>query len=377
MVEEVRTEEVIDPFNIDLSLLEGLSQSLDSLYETEEVENKEENTQEDTVAEETEETNEVLNTEDDDKGVPSSHDTKEPSPFIPYAKLLVEEGITPNFKLEEFDGTPQGLLKAVQDEIQYGIENYKETSLHPRIKWLQDNLDEGVAFEELLKVDSQRISLNNIKPEEIESNAEIQKEIVRQYYKETTKFNDATINKQVERLEATGDLGDESKGFYEELKQINSVKEQQMVQQAQLQKQAEAKAQQDALDTFKKTLDSKKEIVTGITLTPIMKDAIYKTLTTPVDTDPQTGMPLNEIAKARQADPMNFEINLAYVFKATKGFTDWSVFSGAGKKVAIKEFEDSVRKLDFTQTKQNLNKPDINKDLIEQMEIISRQARNY
>lgn len=372
---EENKEEMLDPFNIDLSLIEGLSQSLDERYETEIVE--EEIKQEDTVAEETEEIKEELETDEDDKGVPSSHDTNEPSPFIPYAKLLVEEGITPNFKLEEFDGTPQGLLKAVQDEIQYGIDNYKETNLHPRIKWLQDNLDEGVAFEELLKVDSQRISLSNIKPEEIETNADIQKEIVRQYYKETTKFNDATINKQVERLEATGDLGEESKVFFEELKQINSVKEQQMVQQAQAQRQAEAKAQQEALDTFKKTLDSKKEIVTGITLTPIMKDAIYKTLTTPVDIDPQTGLPLNEIAKARQADPMNFEINLAYVFKATKGFTDWSVFSGAGKKVAIKEFEDSVKKLDFTQTKQNLSKPDINKDLIEQMEIISRQARNY
>lgn len=372
---EENKEEMLDPFNIDLSLIEGLSQSLDERYETEIVE--EEIKQEDTVAEETEEIKEELETDEDDKGVPSSHDTNEPSPFIPYAKLLVEEGITPNFKLEEFDGTPQGLLKAVQDEIQYGIDNYKEMNLHPRVKWLQDNLDEGVAFEELLKVDSQRISLSNIKPEEIETNADIQKEIVRQYYKETTKFNDATINKQVERLEATGDLGEESKVFFEELKQINSVKEQQMVQQAQAQRQAEAKAQQEALDTFKKTLDSKKEIVTGITLTPIMKDAIYKTLTTPVDTDPQTGLPLNEIAKARQADPMNFEINLAYVFKATKGFTDWSVFSGAGKKVAIKEFEDSVKKLDFTQTKQNLSKPDINKDLIEQMEIISRQARNY
>lgn len=377
MVEEVKEEQQnMNPFDIDLSLLEVLSESLDSRYESEEAE-QEEIVQEDIVAEETEEKQEVSETEEDDKGVPSSHETKDASPFIPYAKLLVEEGITPNFKLEEFDGTPQGLLKAFDDELEYRWNTLKEEKLHPRVKWLQDNLDEGVAFEELLKIDSQRISLNNVKPEEIETNPDIQKEVVRQYYKETTKFNDVTINKAIERLEATGDLGEESKTFFEELKQINSVKEQQMVQQAQMQRQAEAKAQQEALDTFKKTLDSKKEIVTGITLTPVMKDAIYKTLTTPVDTDPQTGMPLNEIAKARQADPMNFEINLAYVFKATKGFTDWSVFSGAGKKVAIKEFEDSVRKLDFTQTKQNLSKPDINRDLIEQMEIISRQARNY
>jgi hypothetical protein len=376
MEEEVKGSEVVDPFNIDLSLLEGLSESLSNSFAQEEIK-EEEIKQEDTVAEETKEQHEVLTTEDDDKGVPSSHDTNEPSPFIPYAKLLVEEGITPNFKLEEFDGTPQGLLKAFDDELEYRWSTLKEEKMHPRVKWLQDNLEEGVAFEELLKVDSQRISLNNIQPDEIDANADIQKEIVRQYYKETTRFNDATINKQVERLEATGDLGDESKVFFEELKQINSVKDQQLVQQAQIQRQAKVKAQQEALDTFKKTLDSKKEIVTGITLTPIMKDAVYKIFTTPVDTDPQTGMPLNEIAVARAKDPINFEINLGYVWKASKGFTDWSIFSGTGKKAAIREFEDSVKKLDFTQTKQTITKPDVDRDLIEQMELISKMARNY
>ena len=200
---------------------------------------------------------------------------------------------------------------------------------------------------------------------------------MKQYYKETTKFNDITINKAIERLEATGELGDESKVFFDELKQINSVKEQQLVEQAKYERAEQAKQQQAVLDNFKKTLDAKKEVVTGITLTPIMKDAIYKTLTTPVEIDQQTGQPLNDIAKARMTDPVNFEINLAYIFKATKGFTDWSVFSGAGKKVAIREFEDSVRKMDFTQTTQKTNKPDVNKDLLEQMEMFGRQYRNY
>lgn len=372
-----KEEEVIDPFNVDLSMLASLSETLEGLNQ-ETTQEEEIVKEENTVAAGTEETKEVLNTEEvDDKGVPSSHDTNEPSPFIPYAKLLVEEGITPNFKLEEFDGTPASLIKAYSDELEYRWERHKEERLDPRVKWLQDNLEEGVPLQKLLEVDSQRVTLNNIKPEDVESNAEVQKEIVKQYYKETTKFNDATINKQIDRLEATGDLIEESKVFFEELKRINQSKEQKLVEETRLQRAAEAKAQQDALDNFKKTLDAKKEIVTGITLTPIMKDAIYKALTTPVEIDQQTGMPVNEIAKARMANPIDFEINLAYIFKATKGFTDWSVFSGTGKKAAIREFEDSVKKLDFTQTKQTMTKPDVDRDLIEQMELISRQARNY
>ena len=372
--ERKENEQMVDPFNIDLSLLASFSEGFEGT-QVEVTEPAEEDTQKEiTTAEEDKEI--VDDSQKEIKEVPSSQDIKESSPFIPYAKLLVEEGITPNFNIEEFDGTPEGLLKAVQGEIQYGINKYKEENLHPRVKWLQDNLEEGVALEDLLKVDSQRMTLAQITPENLD-NVDVQKNIVKQYYKETTRFNDATIDKAIERLEATGDLGEESKVFFEELKQINATKEQQLQLQAKQEREMAAKQQEEALNTFKTTLNDKKEVVSGIPLSQGMRDAIYKTLTTLVDVDKFTGMPLNEIAVARAKDPINFEINLAYLFKATKGFTDWSVFGTAGKKAAIKEFEDSVRKIDFSQTKQTTTKPDINKDLIEQMELIARQSRSY
>lgn len=372
--ERKENEQMVDPFNIDLSLLASFSEGFEDTEVAVQESTEEEKEKGITTAEETKEITD--GSQEETKEVPSSQDIKESSPFIPYAKLLVEEGITPNFNIEEFDGTPEGLLKAVQGEIQYGINKYKEENLHPRVKWLQDNLEEGVALEDLLKVDSQRTTLSQITQEQLD-NADVQKNIVKQYYKETTRFNDATIDKAIERLEATGDLGEESKVFFEELKQINAAKEQQLQLQAKQEREMAAKQQQEALNTFKTTLDGKKEVVSGIPLSQGMRDAIYKTLTTPVDVDKATGMPLNEIAVARAKDPINFEINLAYLFKATKGFTDWSVFGTAGKKAAIKEFEDSVRKIDFSQTKQTTTKPDINKDLIEQMELIARQSRSY
>lgn len=372
--ERKENEQMVDPFNIDLSLLASFSEGFEGTEVAVQESTEEEKEKEITTAEETKEITD--GSQEETKEVPSSQDIKESSPFIPYAKLLVEEGITPNFNIEEFDGTPEGLLKAVQGEIQYGINKYKEENLHPRVKWLQDNLEEGVALEDLLKVDSQRMTLAQITSETLD-NVDVQKNVARMFLKETTRFNESSIEKTIERLEATGDLGEESKVFFEELKQINAAKEQQLQLQAKQEREMAAKQQQEALNTFKTTLDGKKEVVSGIPLSQGMRDAIYKTLTTPVDVDKATGMPLNEIAVARAKDPINFEINLAYLFKATKGFTDWSVFGTAGKKAAIKEFEDSVRKIDFSQTKQTTTKPDINKDLIEQMELIARQSRSY
>ena len=122
--ERKENEQMVDPFNIDLSLLASFSEGFEGTEVAVQESTEEEKEKEITTAEETKEITD--GSQEETKEVPSSQDIKESSPFIPYAKLLVEEGITPNFNIEEFDGTPEGLLKAVQGEIQYGINKYKE-----------------------------------------------------------------------------------------------------------------------------------------------------------------------------------------------------------------------------------------------------------
>jgi len=317
---------------------------------------------------------EEQNEEDEDnRKSPSSQDTKESSPFTPFAKLLVEEGATPNLNLEEFDGTPQGLIKAIQSEIDYNVNMYKD-NLDPRVKWLQDNVDEGVALEDLLSIDKQRVTLNSIDEETLVGNEDLQKQIVREYLKETTSFNDATINKQIERLEATADLAEEAKSYFGELKQLNTVKEQQAVQQAQAQQQEFKKQQEKILSDFKDTLEKTEEIIPGIKLNRMIKDQIFKTLTTPVAQDPNTGAPLNAIAKARAEDPINFEKNLAYVWLATKGFKDFSTLGSSGKRTAMKDFEDALTKGDsnFSTSKQTFSDSNSIKELKESIEMFNR-----
>lgn len=372
MAEEVKgTQEEMsyDPFaDIDLSMFESVDVTNAQVSEDTELEDRIKSPVEDTNAgDNTEEQ------EEDTQESPSSQETKDSSPFTPFAKLLVEEGATPNLNLEQFDGTPQGLIKAIQDEIEYNVSMYKE-SLDPRVKWLQDNVDEGVALEDLLAIDKQRVTLNSINEETLATDENLQKQIVREYLKETTKFNDALINKQIERLEATGDLTDEAKGYFNELKQLNVVKEQQAVQQAKLQHQEFQKQQEKVLSDFKETLEKTEEIIPGIKLNRIIKDQIFKTLTTPVAQDPNTGAPINAIAKSRAEDPINFEKNLAYVWLATKGFKDFSILGSAGKKSAMADFENALKKSDgtFNTSKQNIRESDSIKELKASMELFNK-----
>lgn len=371
MAEELENNQFVDdnPFNIDLSELQDVGNLLftgdDDVEETEIEDTTNEGSEDSEDTDDNEETSETK-----DKGDPSSKDTIKSSPFTPYAKLVTEEGILPNFKIDEWDGTPQGLIKAMQDEINYGINSQIER-LDPRVRWLAENVREGVAFEDLLSVDKQRLTLNTITEENLQDET-VQKDIARQYYKETTSFSDARINKEIERLEATGDLGEETKGFFDELKQLNAQKEVQLKEQAKQQRVVQEQAQAKVLDDFKKNVSAIDEIIPGVKVNTIMKDKIYKGLTTPVDVDPQTGMPMNKIAKARMADPVKFETTLMYLFEATDGFKDFSVFQSAGKKNAIKEFEDSVSNMDFSTSKQKIRKPDVDQSLVDQMAYFSQ-----
>ena len=297
---------------------------------------------------------------------PSSDDINKPSPFTPYAKLVKEEGVLPNFDIDTWDGKPEGLIQGMQSEINNGIKAYKE-SFDPRVKWLADNIDNGVAFEDLLNVDKQRLTLATITDEGITSDEALQKDIVKQYYKETTKFPDATIDKAIERLEATGDLEEESKGFFTQLKELNVQKEQQLQEQAQQKQIEQQQAQEQQLIGFKETLSKIDEIIPGVKVNTNMKDKLYKGLTTAIDVNPATGQPVNEIQKAFMENPQ-LETTFAYIWYATNGFKDFKVFGSTGKKAAVAEFTDAIKGMDFNQgTQQKIRQPDTDQSLVDQM----------
>lgn len=285
----------------------------------------------------------------DKSGDPSSQETSEKDskkfPLTPYAKLLVEEGVLQNFDIEKFDGSADSLIDAFKNQVSVHVEEYKNT-LDPRIKWLQDNIEEGVPLEALLRLDKEKITFSSLSEKDLEENEDLQKNIVREYFRKTTTgWSDTRIEKEVNRLADIGDLKAESKEFFEELKGLTAKEEEQMKVQAQKEQEEAIRKQKDILDTFKKKLEETKEIIPGTEVSKQVKETIYKVLTTPVGYD-NFGMPMNAIAKARSENPIEFEMNLAYIFEVTKGFKDWSSLISTGKKRAIQEFEEAAARLD-------------------------------
>jgi len=316
----------------------------------------------DAFEQETVDTEENEDPSSDDKPVENSS-----SLYTAIANSLMEEGLL-HLSDESKVESAEDLLNVFKTNFQNSINEYKE-SLDPRLRWLQDNMEQGVPLETLLAIDKDNLTYNSISEDSLSDNIDLQKSIVRDFYKRTTKFSDERINKEISRLDDLGELDSEAKSSLTELKALLQVEEAEAIQQAQLQAQQAQQAQQKALEDFKKTLESTSEIIPGLPLTNIVRDKVYKTMTTPVARDAY-GNPINAIGKHRMENPLDFEFKLAYFYEVTNGFTDFSKLNSTGKKSAIKELEVAASRMDLQKsTGQSYNNrmPRTSNDLLKAM----------
>lgn len=310
--------------------------------------------------------------QDDEKNKDlSPQNTKESSRLTPYFKLLVGEGFFDSS--EEWDGTAEGLMELEYNKFNKWKEEYKTETLSPRVKWLQDNLEEGVPFEELLKLDRQSVVYESITDEQLTENVELQKLVATEYYRETTKFSEDRIQREIKRLEDANELETESKTFSKELNDIIAEKKQTALENAKIERANNEKAQQKALADFKETLTKTAEIIPGMKINSIMRDKIYATLTTPVEID-KNGTPLNKIAKARMENPLDFEIKLAYIFELTNGFKNWESMTTAGRKQAYINFEQEAARLDTKPSSTNQRQFQSNNEFLNELEGLHKKG---
>jgi len=363
------------------SFIDGLEDSIGSEEETETIENEEEITEEnsetdlqgddesleDAPVSEEETSEEEIDSETED----TEEDTEDnSSPLIPYAKLLVDDGILPNFNLDEFDGSAEGLKSAMNTEISEGIEYYKK-SLPDEVKHLLDNYEEGVPLSKLLSIDEKRTEYKSINQDKLSENKDLQKAIMRDYYKNTTKFPDSKIDKLIQISDDLENLEGESKEALTDLISFQDEYEEEAVNNAKQDKVNAEKEREKSLSEFKDTLEKSDEIIPNIKINKNIKDNLFKIMTTPVGAD-EFGNPVNKIAQYRVENPYKFDIMLAYLFETTKGFKDWTVLSSAGKNSAVKSFDKAIERQNYKgNTGKTPSRPKSktgNKNLLEEIE---------
>jgi hypothetical protein len=327
----------------DKKATEEAEKDLIDLDSDEEIDNEEESEEE--GDDENEDTLEESSSTEKEQS-PQKGKSKTSSPLTPYAKLLVEEGVLPNLDIKKFDGTADSLKEAMVEEIVGMVNNYKE-SLPPRIKHLINNYEEGISFEKLLDLDKVETDISKVTPKTLEEDVTLQKKLVGDYLKRTTKFSDTKISKLVDGYEDSGDLEDEAKTSLTELKSlVESEKKNELAEIERQKVEGEAQRKKDLI-TLQEKVKATNEIIPGLKLNEKIKGTVFSSMTTPVGYD-QVGRPVNRIVAARMENPVEFEIKLHYLFEVTKGFTDFSKLAEKGKRDATKSFETAVSQLDNT-----------------------------
>jgi len=266
-----------------------------------------------------------------------------------FTQALQKEGvINQEIKLDEFDGTVEGLKAIFEEEKFHGakqmVEEYKN-SLPPIIKYLADNYEDGVPLEELINIKSAEIKYSSIDTEKLKEDTNLQKTVYSEYLKKTTNFSQAKIDKEIARLEDLEELGKEVEEVLPELVNFEKQREIKLKEETKKQQEETQKRNQETLASIKKTAESfkDKEIVPGIKLTTKDVESLYKSLTTPVGRD-ENGAPISEIQKLRAEDPIGFEIRLNHIAKLTKGFTDFSTIMKKATTVATQKVAETVNK---------------------------------
>lgn len=367
MAEEANKQESFEGF--DLTSMETdmaeMSQFFESKQQTEETtdaqgSNEELETQDTDIPDFTPEETEDI--QQDENEVPSSDNTPEGSSsqlYTAIAKLFMEDGLLQSNEAEDFNvqdaaGFTELFKNEFQQQLEYNLNQYKET-LDPRVRHLQEAMEKGIPFETALQFDRDNVTYTSITEDSLSDNTELQKQIVRDYYKRSTRFSDERIDKEISRLDDLGELDVEAKSSLTELQALVKVEEEQAIAKAQQDAQAAYEAQQKTLEDFKKTIEESKEVIPGVPMNNIMRDKVWKSMTTQVATDPY-GNPINKIGQHRMENPLDFEFKLAAIYEYTNGFKDFSVFGNSTKKNVIKELENAAKAADL-QKQYNISRP--------------------
>lgn len=283
------------------------------------------------------ETTEKEEEEGNDVEVTSDKEEKKDSASIykPLAEYLKEEEILPSLDLEKFDGTPEGLKEAMMNELQEWKESFIE-QLHPAIKELQMKYEEGVPLDELISVKSDQIRFDNISDDDLEDE-NLQKDLVAYHLSQTTRWSDAKIKKEIERLSDVSELKDEASEALKELRHI--AKEQEAIIEARAKE--EERMYMAQIEEYQKTLqDTVKnttEIIPGVKLSDKEKQHLQNLMTKPVEI--RGDQRISKAQLVREQDPIGFEMKLNYFIE--KGFFDgkFDTITNKAKTNALQELE--------------------------------------
>ena len=276
----------------------------------------------------------VTTEEKKDSSKKGSTSLESESPVYLHAAALQENGVLPDFDLEQLkDLDPdEAILKInehIQDQIEKsiteGVSEYKGTLGEKALTFIK-SLEEGVPFEDLADNYTLEERFSGIDNAKLEENEDLQEAVYRDSLS-MKGISAAKIDKMVKLVKDNGELLEESLDSLKEINEAIKLERVQIIENAKKDKQRIADQNTKTKEKIESSVNAVKEILPGTQLTDAEKKELIKMMTVPVGYKEVNGnkIPVSKAMEIRSKDPIAYEMRLNYLIQ--QGFFEQDLSS--------------------------------------------------
>ena len=242
-------------------------------------------------------------------------------------------------------------LKDLKDEnalaelMSRQIKSNEYADLNEMQKGYLDSLREGIPSEVFHKHATASQAYDQLTDDVIKSNPEVRKDLIIQGYL-AKGFDNVYAQKMYQRVSDSGEDVEEAIFFKVHLKSLQDNAYQEEVNKVNAQKEQVKEEQKQRLDELKDSVYSKKELFEGFKVGKGMQDKVFNLMTKPVAFT-KNNEPINAFIQAQQANPVEFNTNLYYLFELTDGFKNLGKLNQRAVSKASKNLRDTIQNSNF------------------------------
>lgn len=270
-------------------------------------------------------------------GEDGSENTVSPatSVYAAAAAYLIEQGALPSLKDVENIKDAEDFAKAVREEIIAS----RYYDLNDDQKMYLETLKSGVKHEEAAPVISMISDLNKVTKDDINNSAELREALIKLDL-QNQGWDEQRIERQVDRILKAHDDIEEANLSYENLKQSQKNRLEEIQLKAQRDEESVIAAEEKQAKDLKNAIYSMDNFLGVVKIDGATKDKIYNAMVTAVDE--VEGVAINALVKDRMTDPIDFEKRLYATYVITNGFKDLGRLQKAAESNAAKNLRQAV-----------------------------------
>ena len=279
--------------------------------------------------------------DDENDDADEGGENNSPNLYSSVATVLQEQGLLPSL---DIDDTKIETVDDLANAFTTQVDDLVKTKLVEKVgESAYEYLINGIPLEQVEEYKANDDYLTGLDENKLADDLELSKKIIYQDYINQG-FSEARATRLVDR---TASLGEDSiiEDAMDSLESVKAYNTKYMEDQKNINIQAQAAAAESRVANERKLKDSvygTKELLKGQPISKAIQDKVFNNMTKIVGKSPD-GSDENSLMKSRRENPVDFDTKLYYIYEMTKGFTDFSSLTKAGKSQAVKELENAYR----------------------------------